>query len=183
MKTHVYIAQSLDGFIADKHGNLDWLSEIPNPDNDDFGFADFLDKVDAIVMGRNTFEKILTFGMWPYPKPVYVISSIQIIPSLEYTRLHHKEFKAYEATASLTNNGALTNYTISYPALERTLSINFSAKFPYTIENWSERAPSGFGDGAKLLTTRASKIKTINTPYWQENHNSDLLLRDSLGLR
>ncbi|ALM06858.1 septum formation inhibitor Maf [Sediminicola sp. YIK13] len=109
--------------------------------------------------------------------------SIQIIPSMEYTRLHHKEFKAYEATASLTNNGALTNYTISYPALERTLSINFSAKFPYTIENWSERAPSGFGDGAKLLTTRASKIKTINTPYWQENHNSDLLLRDSLGLR
>ncbi len=109
--------------------------------------------------------------------------SIQIIPSMEYTRLHHKEFKAYEANASLTNNGTLTNYTISYPTLERTLSINFNAKFPYTIENWSERAPSGFGDGAKLLTTRASKIKTINTPYWQENHNSDLFLRDSLGLK
>ncbi|MGY8915797.1 MAG: septum formation inhibitor Maf, partial [Flavobacteriales bacterium] len=109
--------------------------------------------------------------------------SIQIIPSMEYTRLHHKEFKAYKATATLTNNGALTNYTISYPSLERTLEINFSAKFPYTIENWSETASSGFGAGAKQLTSRATKIKTIKTPYWQENHNSDLFLRDSLGLK
>jgi hypothetical protein len=67
--------------------------------------------------------------------------------------------------------------------LDRTLEINFSAKFPYTIENWSETATSGFGTGAKQLTTRATKIKTLNTPYWQENHNRDLFLRDSLGLK
>lgn len=111
------------------------------------------------------------------------IGTFQIIPSMEYSRLHHIDFKAYEATATLTNYGALTNYTISYPGLDRTLEINFSANFPYTIENWSESAPSGFGAGAKQLTTRATKIKTINTPYWQENHNSDLFLRDSLGLK
>lgn len=109
--------------------------------------------------------------------------AIQIIPSMEYTRLHHKEFKGYKATATLANNGALTTYTIMYPTLERTLEINFSANFPYTIENWSESAPSGFGAGAKQLTTRATKITTIKTPYWQENHNSDLFLRDSLGLK
>lgn len=109
--------------------------------------------------------------------------NIQVIPSLEYVRLNHKELKAYEATATLTNKGNMNNYTIHYPALDRTLEINFSAHFPYTIENWSETAPSGFGPNAKQLTTRASKIKTLNTPYWQENHNSDLFLRDSLGLR
>ncbi|MEB8328826.1 septum formation inhibitor Maf [Flavobacteriaceae bacterium KMM 6897] len=109
--------------------------------------------------------------------------SLQIIPSMEFTRLRHKEFKAYEATVTLTNNGRLSNYTISYPALDRTLEINFSKDFPHTIENWSETAVSGFGPGAKQLTTRATKIKTLNTPYWQKNHNSDLFLRDSLGLK
>lgn len=102
MKTHVYIAQSLDGFIADKHGNLDWLSEIPNPDNDDFGFADFLDKVDAIVMGRNTFEKILTFGMWPYPKPVYVISStLKVLPQEYSDKAEILNFNPYEILEKL----------------------------------------------------------------------------------
>ncbi len=109
--------------------------------------------------------------------------TIQIIPSLEYVRLNHKELKAYEASATLTNKGSINNYTIHYPELDRTLEINFSARFPYSIENWSETGVSGFGPGAKQLTTRATKIKTLNTPYWQENHNSDLFLRDSLGLR
>ena len=71
----IYIAQSLDGYIADKNGGIDWLSDIPNPENNDFGFADFIENIDAIVMGRNTFQKVLTFGDWPYTKPVYVISS------------------------------------------------------------------------------------------------------------
>ncbi|MCJ7735095.1 MAG: dihydrofolate reductase family protein [Anaerolineales bacterium] len=71
----VYIAQSLDGFIAGKHGELDWLNDLPNPENSDFGFNDFLDGIDAIVMGRNTFEIVKGFDGWPYTKPVFVISS------------------------------------------------------------------------------------------------------------
>ena len=75
MTIYVYIAQSLDGYIAGKHGELDWLNDIPNPDHSDFGFADFMNRVDALVMGRNTFEVVQTFDMWPYTKPVYVIST------------------------------------------------------------------------------------------------------------
>ena len=72
----VYIAQSIDGYIADRNGGLDWLHSIPNPDNLDFGFADFLTSKDAIVMGRVTFETVLAFdGEWPYPIPVYVLSN------------------------------------------------------------------------------------------------------------
>lgn len=81
LTTYVYIAQSLDGFIAGKNGELDWLNEIPNPTGSDFGFSEFIDKIDAIIMGRNTFEKVRTFEFWPYNKPVYVISrSLQNLP-------------------------------------------------------------------------------------------------------
>lgn len=74
MTNYIYIATSLDGFIATSDGGLDWLDEIPNPEGSDFGHAEFMSGVDAIVMGRKTFEKVLTFGSWPYNKPVFVLS-------------------------------------------------------------------------------------------------------------
>ncbi|MDP2319141.1 MAG: dihydrofolate reductase, partial [Acidobacteriota bacterium] len=72
MECTVYIATSLDGFIARSNGGIDWL---PAPGAEDYGYAEFMDSVDAIVMGRNTFELALTFGDWPYEKPVVVLSS------------------------------------------------------------------------------------------------------------
>ncbi len=75
MANHVYIATSLDGYIATPDGGLDWLSSIPNPEQSDFGFSDFMSHIDAIVMGRNTFEKVLSFGEWPYTSPVFVLST------------------------------------------------------------------------------------------------------------
>ncbi len=82
MSNIVYIATSLDGYIADKEGKLDWLDEIPNPDKMDFGFADFIARTDAIVMGRNTFDTVINFDCeWPYTKPVFVLShSLKSIP-------------------------------------------------------------------------------------------------------
>ena len=75
MANHVYIATSLDGFIATSDGGLDWLEEIPNPDKNDYGYGDFMKNIDAIVMGRKTFEKVLTFGQWVYEKPVFILSN------------------------------------------------------------------------------------------------------------
>ncbi|TFH04048.1 MAG: dihydrofolate reductase [Spirochaetales bacterium] len=74
MSNYVYIATSLDGFIAEKDGGLEWLTEYPNPDGSDFGYADFMQTLDVIVMGRVTFETVLSFGQWPYNKPVWVMS-------------------------------------------------------------------------------------------------------------
>jgi dihydrofolate reductase len=73
---YVYIAASIDGYIATKDGDVDWLHEVPNPDNDDYGYSDFIGNIDALVMGRNTFEKILTFGDWFHKKKVFVVSSL-----------------------------------------------------------------------------------------------------------
>jgi dihydrofolate reductase len=85
MTHYVYIATSLDGFIATNEGDLDWLDEIPNPEKNDFGFAEFISGIDAIVMGRKTFEKVLSFEAWPYDKPVYVLSrkKLEIPESLQ----------------------------------------------------------------------------------------------------
>ena len=68
MTNRVYIATSLDGYIATPEGGLDWLYAVPNPDNDDYGYADFIEGIDAVVMGRKTFEKVITFDSWPYTK-------------------------------------------------------------------------------------------------------------------
>lgn len=73
----VFIATSLDGFIARSDGSIDWLNDANEivPQGEDCGYAEFMLTVDALVMGRNTFEQVLTFGEWPYgSKPVIVLS-------------------------------------------------------------------------------------------------------------
>ena len=75
MKTIVYVATSLDGYISGTHGELNWLIEYPNPEQSDFGFADLMNRVDAILMGRKTFEFVCKMDLWPYTKPVYVLSN------------------------------------------------------------------------------------------------------------
>ena len=80
MTNHVFVAKSLDGFIAMKDGSTDWLN-IPNPEKTDYGFFEFSQKVDAIIMGRLTFEKALTYKPYPYTKPVFVLSNtLKTIP-------------------------------------------------------------------------------------------------------
>lgn len=78
----VYIATSLDGFIADTNGKIDFLDTFPFPENDDMGYNQFMSQVDAILMGRKSFETVLAFGVeWPYSKPVFVWSqTLQAIP-------------------------------------------------------------------------------------------------------
>ncbi|SNR48531.1 hypothetical protein SAMN04488009_2126 [Maribacter sedimenticola] len=108
--------------------------------------------------------------------------SFQMIPSLEYIRLTHKELKPYDAKATISTMDGYTVYEISYPALERTLQITYSSTFPYTIEGWTDSYKGGFGQNAKILTSTATIINRITTPYWQQNSNKHLSLRDSLGL-
>lgn len=92
-KNKVFIATSLDGYIADKNGGIDWLHSIPNPDHIDMGYGEFMSQIDALVMGRTTFETVCGFDVdWPYTKPVLVLSnSLKSIP------------KAYEGKAKLVN--------------------------------------------------------------------------------
>ena len=75
-KNSVFIATSLDGYIADKNGGIDWLNLISNPDSEDMGYEKFMLGIDALVMGRKTFETVMGFDIpWPYKKPVFVLSN------------------------------------------------------------------------------------------------------------
>ena len=72
MRASVFVGVSLDGFIARENGDLDFLMPAQEEDN---GFDAFLANVDAVVMGRKTFETVLTFDSWPYGgRPVFVLS-------------------------------------------------------------------------------------------------------------
>jgi dihydrofolate reductase len=72
----VYIATSLDGFIAREDGAIDWLCESSDQPGEDDGYQAFFDSVDALVMGRNTYDLVRGFDAWPYgTKPVIVLTS------------------------------------------------------------------------------------------------------------
>lgn len=67
------MAQSLDGFIARRDHNLDWLASRTDPE-EDHGYDDFIAGMDGVVMGRATFRTVSTFETWPYAIPVIVLS-------------------------------------------------------------------------------------------------------------
>jgi dihydrofolate reductase len=75
-KVVLYIAVSLDGYIARENGDIDWLSTVETP-NEDYGYQDFISTVDTVIMGRKTYEKVLSFGIdFPHrDKKCYVVSS------------------------------------------------------------------------------------------------------------
>jgi dihydrofolate reductase len=74
MKTTVYIGTSLDGFIARNDGDIEWLVKFQNQEVID-SYQEFISKIDAIVIGKGTFEKVLSFPSWPYEQKVYLLSS------------------------------------------------------------------------------------------------------------
>jgi dihydrofolate reductase len=71
---HVFIATSLDGFVARKDHQLDWLMK-QDTQGDDQGYSEFSESIDGLVMGRGSYETLLDFDQeWPYTKPVVVLS-------------------------------------------------------------------------------------------------------------
>jgi dihydrofolate reductase len=66
-KTVLYIATSLNGFIARPDGSIDWLTSIPHPQTGDYGYSELLDSIGTIIMGRKTYDELIGFGVnWPY---------------------------------------------------------------------------------------------------------------------
>jgi dihydrofolate reductase len=79
VKASVFIGTSLDGFIARANGDLDFL---PPGGGEPHGYDEFMATVDALVIGRKTFETVLTFDTWPYgEKPVFVLSTRTLAPA------------------------------------------------------------------------------------------------------
>lgn len=83
-KCSVFIATSLDGYISRPDGSIDWLNKANEsmPAAEDCGYSQFMSNIDAIIMGRNTFEQVLTFGSWQYGMtPLIVLSRhLKVLP-------------------------------------------------------------------------------------------------------
>lgn len=71
----LYIATSLDGFIARENGSIDWLTKYENNPETDYGYSEFYASIGKVLMGRKTYEQALGFGEWPYrEKKSYVFT-------------------------------------------------------------------------------------------------------------
>lgn len=86
-KIILYIAQSLDGYIARKNGAIDWL---PSGGDGDYGYSDFLSTIGTVLMGRKTYEQCLTFGEFPYrDKACYVFTRDETKSKAEFVQFVH----------------------------------------------------------------------------------------------
>lgn len=109
---HVFIAISLDGYIARPDGDIDWLLQR-DAANEDHGYDDFIADQDAIVMGRGSYEKVATFGTWPYDRPVLVLSKQLAgapVPSVLRGKVRFADLSPMEAMHALEQDGARRVY-------------------------------------------------------------------------
>ena len=83
MKIMVFIAQSLDGYIAKPDGDIEWLNRMSEKaKNEDHGYDSLMEMTDYLIMGRKSFEKVRSFGFWPYEgqKVIVLSSTLKEIP-------------------------------------------------------------------------------------------------------
>ena len=165
MKASVYIATSLDGFIAREDGDLDWLEgsgeevakEVSEDESqgEDYGYRAFMDSVDALVMGRNTFEKVLSLGPWGYgDKPVFVLSSRPLeIPDHLSQTVEAMSGSPEEVVARLSERGMTHLYIDGGVTVQRFLRARLIQRLVIT------RMPVLIGTGIPLFGPLGEDIK------------------------
>jgi dihydrofolate reductase len=151
MKASVFVGTSLDGFIARRNGDFDFL---PEGGGEPHGYEEFLASVDAIVIGRNTFEKVLTLGPWPYgSKRVVVLSSrpvdLSVAPGGVVERMSGPPA---EIVARLAASGAHHLYVDGGITIQRFLDAGLIQRLVIT------RVPVLVGDGIPLFGPLARDV-------------------------
>lgn len=147
MKASVYIATSLDGYIARPDGGIDWLGEEEEEGDEDYGYHAFMETVDVLVMGRNTYEKVLTFGDWPFASQrVVVLTSrpLQIPESLNET-VQVMSGSPESVVQQLEQQGARHLYVDGGQTIQRFLAAGLIQRLIIT------RVPVLIGEGIPLF--------------------------------
>jgi dihydrofolate reductase len=147
----VFIGISLDGFIARRNGDLDFLPEQPEP----HGYDEFMATVDALVMGRGTFEKVLTFGSWPFgAKRVVVLSSRPLdLPKANGAVVEQMAGAPAEIVSKLAATGAHRLYIDGGITIQRFLRAGLIQRLIIT------RVPVLIGDGIPLFGALPGDIR------------------------
>lgn len=147
MKGSIFIATSLDGFIARENGSIDWLEGWGGDMGEDYGYRAFMETVDALVMGRHTYEQVLTFGEWPYEeKPVVVLTHRPLtVPDHLAGRFEVMSGSPVEVVQELTRRGANQLYIDGGKTIQDFLNAGFIQRIILT------RIPVLIGTGIPLF--------------------------------
>jgi len=151
---HVMMAITLDGYVARKNHSLDWLMKQDTA-GEDHGFAEFLDNIDVIVMGRGSFRTVLGFDVWPYEKPVIVLShslTSEAIPSELTEHVEVVELSPHELIAEMGRRGWHRIYVDGGAIVQSFLKLGLINDFKLAI------VPILLGDGIRLFGDLTSDV-------------------------
>jgi len=144
VKASVFVGTSVDGFIARRNGDFDFL---PEGGGEPHGYDEFMSSVDVLVIGRNTFEKVLTFEKWPYAeKRVVVLSSRNIdVSNVRDATIEHMSGSPAEISDRLAAGGARHAYIDGGITVQRFLHARLIQRLIIT------RVPVLIGEGIPLF--------------------------------
>lgn len=157
MKASVFVGVSVDGYIARPDGALDWL---PHDGGEEHGYTAFFASVDALVIGRHTYETVLGFDSWPYgTKPVYVLSTKALAPAPPGAIVHHLTGEPPAIVAELVARGVRHAYIDGGITVQRFLRAGLIQRLIVT------RVPVLIGEGIPLFgaTGRDIRLRHIDT--------------------
>ena len=130
VKASVFIATSLDGFIARANGDLDWL---PAGGGEPHGYDEFMATVDALVIGRKTFETVLAFDTWPYGgKPAFVLSTHALPPTPPGAVVERMSAAPAETLSRLAERGVRHVYVDGGITIQRFLQAGLIQRLTIT---------------------------------------------------
>ena len=153
---HVFIATSLDGYIARPDGTLDWLLSRDDP-TEDHGYDAFIASMDCIVMGRGTFDAVLQFPDWPYTLPVLVLSkSLNTIPAHLHGKVTLANLTPAEAMRHLATQGHRRAYIDGGQIIQSFLCDGLIQTFTVTT------APVLIGQGRPLFGPLPQDIPLVH---------------------
>ncbi|HEY0529960.1 MAG TPA: dihydrofolate reductase family protein [Gemmatimonadaceae bacterium] len=156
LKASVFIGTSLDGFIARSDGTFDFLSA---GGDEAHGYEEFMASVDALVIGRNTFETALAFDQWPYEKPVFVLSNRSLPAVPPGAIVERLSGEPADIVAELSGRGIGHIYVDGGLTIQRFLEAGLIQRLIIT------RVPVLIGSGIPLFgpLTRDVKLTHVGT--------------------
>lgn len=161
MKASVFVGTSLDGFLARLDGTFDFL---PPGGGEPHGYDEFMATVDALVIGRNTYETVLGFDDWPYgDKPVYVLSSRPIEPAPPGAVVEHLSGDPAEIAPKLDARGVRHAYVDGGITIQRFLRAGLIQRIIVT------RVPVLIGTGIPLFgaVDRDIRLRHVATRQYE----------------
>jgi dihydrofolate reductase len=143
VKASVFVGTSLDGFIARADGAFDFL---PPGGGEPHGYDEFMATVDALVIGRKTYETVLALGAWPYgAKPTFVLSARPLAPAPVGAEVERMSGSPVEVVSQLVNRGIQHAYVDGGITIQRFLQARLIQRITIT------RVPVLIGTGIPLF--------------------------------